>query len=168
MPGLEGDLRQPAVLGAIKLRIVTPVGEFLSELVEMVELNTSGGQIGVLPGHAHLVTPLEIGPIGIRANDRWRWWFCSGGFATIDPDRVSVLAIGLVAHVDHEVLEACCERARSFFGETLDEAAMAAACSRARDRLTTMPAFSATSGDPAFDIARATILSELLKNRPHH
>ena len=150
------------------LRIVTPAGEFLSERVEMVELTTSTGQIGVLPGHVHLVTPLEIGPIGVFAKERWRWWFSGGGFATIDPERVSVLAIGLVAHADDEVFEACCERARAMFGESLDEAAMAAACSRARDRLATMPAFTATSGDPEFDIPRAAILSELLKSKTHH
>jgi F-type H+-transporting ATPase subunit epsilon len=148
------------------LRIVTPGGEFLSASAEMVELNTSTGQIVILPGHTHLVTPLEIGPLGVCQAGRWRWWFSGGGFATIDPDRVSVLAIGLVAHADEEVFEACCQRARAMFGESVDEAAMAAACSRARERLTTMPAFSQASGDPEFDIARATILSELLKRDP--
>jgi F-type H+-transporting ATPase subunit epsilon len=168
MDGIDGAVRNPAAPAGLHLRIVTPAGEFLSERVEMVELNTSSGQIGVLPGHVHLVTPLEIGPIGARAEDRWRWWFSGGGFATIEPGHVSVLAIGLVAHVDHEVLEACCERARSLFGETLDEAAMAAACSRARDRLATMPPFTAATGDPEFDIPRAAILSELLKRKTHH
>lgn len=168
MTGIEGELRKPPSAVAMNLRIVTPAGEFLSERVEMVELSTSSGQIGVLPGHARLVTPLEIGPIGVRANDRWRWWFSGGGFATIDPDNVSVLAIGLVAHVDHEVLEACCDRARALFGESLDEAAMAAACSRARDRLATMPPFTAATGDPEFDIPRAAILSELLNAKRHH
>lgn len=168
MTGLEGDLHKPAAVGAINLRIVTPAGEFFSEPVEMVELNTSSGQIGVFPGHAHLVTPLEIGLIGVRVNDRWRWWFSGGGFATINPDHISVVTFGLVAHVDDEVLEACCERARSFFGETLDEAAMAAACSRARDRLATMPGFSADSAELELNIPRAAILSELLKARGRH
>jgi F-type H+-transporting ATPase subunit epsilon len=152
----------------IQLRIVTPVGEFLHEPVELVEMTTTVGQIGVLPGHAPLMAALEIGPISVVRNGPRHWWFSGGGTALIDPEKVSMLLIGLVAHLDDEVLEACCARARAMLGEGTDELAMAAACARARHTLTTLPAQPAAPAFvPEFDIPRAQILAELLHQKHH-
>lgn len=152
---------------SIDLRIVTPAGEFLHEAVEFVEMNTTVGQIGVLPGHAPLIAALEIGPISIVRNGQRHWWFSGGGTARIEPQSVSLLLMGLVAHLDDEVLEACCARARAMLGEGADELAMAAACDRARQSLAGMPAGRSTDFVPEFDIPRAAILSELLKSKTH-
>jgi F-type H+-transporting ATPase subunit epsilon len=151
----------------IDLRIITPAGEFLHEPVELIEMTTTLGQIGVLPGHAPLITALEIGPISVVRNGQRHWWFSGGGTALIDREKVSVILIGLVAHMDDEVLDACCARARAMLGEGDDELAMAAACDRARHSLTGLPAQRAPAFVPEFDIPRAHILSELLHHRYH-
>jgi hypothetical protein len=79
-----------------------------------------------------------------------------------------MLLIGLVAHLDDEVLEACCARARAMLGEGTDELAMAAACARARHTLTGLPAQPAAPAFvPEFDIPRAQILAELLHQKHH-
>jgi len=141
----------------IELRIVTPASEFLREPVELIEMTTTVGQIGVLPGHAPLMAALEIGPITVVRNGQRHWWFTGGGTARIEPEKVSLL-IGLVAHLYDEVLEACCARARAMFGEDADDLAMASACARARHALPTLP---------EFDIPRAAILAELLHQKHH-
>jgi F-type H+-transporting ATPase subunit epsilon len=151
----------------IQLRIVTPAGEFLHEPVEMIEMNTTVGQIGVLPGHAPLMAALEIGPIFVVRNGQRHWWFTGGGTARIEPEKVSLLLIGLVAHPNDEVLEACCARARAMLGEGADELAMAAACDRARHTLASLPAGGGTALVPEFDIPRAHILAELLHQKHH-
>lgn len=151
----------------IDLRIVTPAGEFLHEPVDLVEMTTSAGQIGVLPGHARLMASLEIGPISVVHQGRRRWWFSGGGTALIDPATVSILLIGLVAHLDDEVLEACCARAQAMLGEDADAQAMAAACARARHHLTIPPAQRGAPLVPEFDIPRAHILAELLQQKHH-
>jgi F-type H+-transporting ATPase subunit epsilon len=151
----------------IELRIVTPAGEFLREPVELIEMTTTVGQIGVLPGHAPLMAALEIGPISVVRNGQRHWWFTGGGTARIEPDSVSLLLIGLLAHLDNEVLEACCARARAMFGEDADDLAMASACARARHALLTLPAERRTALIPEFDIPRAAILAELLHQKHH-
>jgi F-type H+-transporting ATPase subunit epsilon len=151
----------------IDLRIVTPAGEFLREAVELVEMTTTVGQIGVLPGHAPLMAALEIGPISVVRNGQRHWWFSGGGTAHIGPGKVSMLLIGLVAHLDDEVLEACCARARAMLGEGADAQAMAAACARARYDRTSLPAQRSAPVVPEFDIPRARILAELL-HQTHH
>jgi F-type H+-transporting ATPase subunit epsilon len=150
----------------IDLRIVTPAGEFLHEPVELVEMTTTIGQIGVLPGHAPCMAALEIGPVSVVRNGQRHWWFSGGGTVLIDPAKVSMMLIGIVAHLDEEVMEACCARAQAMLGEGTDELAMAAACARARHTLTSLPPQGAEPVVPEFDIPRAHILAELL-HRPH-
>jgi F-type H+-transporting ATPase subunit epsilon len=152
---------------SIDLRIVTPAGEFLHEPVEFAEMTTTVGQIGVMPGHAPLIAALEIGPISVVRNGQRHWWFSGGGTARIEPDSISLLLIGLVGHLDDEVLEACCARARSMLGEGADELAMAAACERARHALAGQPTGRGAALIPEFDIPRAHILAELLHQKHH-
>jgi F-type H+-transporting ATPase subunit epsilon len=150
----------------IDLRIVTPAGEFLHEPVELVEMTTTEGQIGVMAGHTPLIAALEVGPVAITRNRERQWWFSGGGTAQITPHSVSMLLIGLVAHLDREELEACCARARTMLGEGTDELAMAGACDRARHLLADASSARAPFV-PELDIPRAHLLSELLHHKHH-
>ena len=46
---------------SIQLVVVTPVRQLLSESVTEVQLPGADGYLGVLPGHAPLITELGIG-----------------------------------------------------------------------------------------------------------
>lgn len=76
----------------IDLEIVTPERLVLGETVDEVILPGSEGYLGVLPGHAPLLTALGVGEVSYRAGERWRHLAVSGGFAEVLRDRVSVLA----------------------------------------------------------------------------
>ena len=47
----------------LQVRVITPDSIFIDINAEELILQTITGQIGVLPGHAPLLTALDIGPI---------------------------------------------------------------------------------------------------------
>ena len=78
---------------SIQLVVVTPVRQLLSESVTEVQLPGADGYLGILPGHAPLVTELGIGELTYRtAGGQTGLLAVIRGFAEVLPDRVSVLA----------------------------------------------------------------------------
>ena len=74
------------------LELVTPERRVLSE--EVVEVRIPGvvGELGVLPGHAPLLTALGTGPLAYTQAGVEHRLAVQGGFAEVLPDRVTVLA----------------------------------------------------------------------------
>jgi F-type H+-transporting ATPase subunit epsilon len=78
---------------SIQLVVVTPVRQLLRESVTEVQLPGADGYLGVLPGHAPLITELGIGELSYRtAGGQPALLAVIRGFAEVLPDRVSVLA----------------------------------------------------------------------------
>lgn len=77
---------------AIQLEIVTPERELVSESVESVQLPGLDGELGILPGHAPLITELGLGQLTYFHAGQTGHLAILGGFAEVLPDRVSVLA----------------------------------------------------------------------------
>lgn len=77
---------------SLELEIVTPEREVVREHVEAVELPARGGAIGVLPGHAPLVTELGMGALSYLRQGTTHYLAVVHGFAEVLPDRVIVLA----------------------------------------------------------------------------
>jgi F-type H+-transporting ATPase subunit epsilon len=77
---------------AIELQIVTPERHVLQETVQSVEIPGKEGYLGILPGHAPLVTELGVGILGYRKGSENRFVTVIQGYAEVLPDRVIVLA----------------------------------------------------------------------------
>ena len=79
---------------AIQLVVVTPERQLLREAVAEVEIPGKEGQLGVLPGHAPLMTELGIGVLSYKltASSQPVILAVIQGFAEVLPDRVTVLA----------------------------------------------------------------------------
>ena len=77
---------------AIELQIVTPERHVLQETVQSVEIPGKEGYLGVLPGHAPLLTELGAGILAYRKGSVNRFLTVIGGYAEVLPDRVIVLA----------------------------------------------------------------------------
>jgi len=77
---------------AIELQIVTPQRHVLQETVLAIEIPGKEGYLGVLPGHAPLITELGIGILAYRTASATRYLTIIEGYAEILPDRVIVLA----------------------------------------------------------------------------
>ena len=74
----------------IELEIVTPNGLVFSGKVDGVTIPGTGGYLGILPGHAPLVTELQIGVITYLADNAESRLFCAWGFAEILGNQVSI------------------------------------------------------------------------------
>ena len=79
---------------AIELTVVTTERQLLRETVLEVTIPGLNGELGVLPGHAPLMTELGIGELTYRTATSSRPTPLSviRGFAEVLPDRVTVLA----------------------------------------------------------------------------
>jgi F-type H+-transporting ATPase subunit epsilon len=78
---------------SIELIIVTPERQLLRESVVEVTLPGADGQLGVLPGHAPLITDLGIGELNYHAKAGADGTMAIiSGFAEVLGDRVTVLA----------------------------------------------------------------------------
>ena len=103
---------------AIQLVIVTPERQILRETVSEVTMPGADGYLGVLPGHAPLITELGVGELTYRTTSAQSGLLAViRGFAEVLPDRVSVLA---------ETAE---------FAEDIDLARAEAALKRAQERI---------------------------------
>ena len=73
--------------------IVSAEKEIFSGRVTMVIATGSIGELGILPGHAPLLTGIEPGPVTLRLEDGGEdVFFASGGFLEVQPGIVTVLA----------------------------------------------------------------------------
>ena len=75
-----------------QLEIVTPEKLVVKDSAEEVQIPGRNGYIGVLPGHAPLITELGAGEISYRAGGQLHRFSMAWGFAEVLPDRVTVLA----------------------------------------------------------------------------
>lgn len=121
---------------ALELIAVTPERQLLRETVVEVTMPGLDGALGILPGHAPLITELGIGELSYRTTTSSQPVLLAvlRGFAEVLPDRVTVLA-------------ETAERA-----EEIDLARAQAAKARAEKRL--------ASNDTNIDWDRATVALE--------
>lgn len=77
---------------SIKLQIVTPDREIAEEEVDEVSIPGKEGYLGVLPGHAPLLTELQTGILEYRQNGDKHCVAVHQGVAEVLSERVIVLA----------------------------------------------------------------------------
>jgi F-type H+-transporting ATPase subunit epsilon len=76
----------------LHLEIVSPEKLIFSGEVDFVSVPGKGGYLGILPGHAPMISELQIGEIHFRAGQKEGSFSCCMGFVEVLPDSVSVLA----------------------------------------------------------------------------
>jgi F-type H+-transporting ATPase subunit epsilon len=77
----------------IQLVIVTPERQVLTETVAELTMPGADGYLGILPGHAPLITELGVGELTYRTVGGQNGLLAViRGFAEVLPDRVSLLA----------------------------------------------------------------------------
>lgn len=123
----------------LAFELVTPDRAIAHEAVDELQIPGSQGYLGVLPGHAPLLTTLQAGELWFRRGAERSFVSVAFGFAEILPGRVTVLA-------------QIAERA-----EEIDAARAEAARERARERL------ASRSADVDFERARIALLKSLVR-----
>lgn len=96
-----------------KLTIVTPDREFFNEEADMVEFNTTEGEIGVYAGHAPLTVIVKPGILTITQGETVRNAALHAGFVQILPEEITILAeiIEWPQEIDKERAEEAKQRA---------------------------------------------------------
>jgi len=75
-----------------QLEIVTPEKIVVKDDAQEMQIPGKNGYLGILPGHAPLVTELAVGEITYRKEGYTHHLAVAWGFAEVLPDRVTVLA----------------------------------------------------------------------------
>src|SRR5512136_1071805 len=75
-----------------QLEIVTPEKMVVNAVAEEIQIPGKGGYLGILPGHAPLITELAVGEIAYRTGTQTRRLAVAWGFAEILPEKVTILA----------------------------------------------------------------------------
>jgi F-type H+-transporting ATPase subunit epsilon len=127
---------------SIELIVVTPERQLLSEKVVEVTMPGLDGELGVLPGHAPLITELGIGELHYQPEGGGQPVSLAivQGFAEVLPDRVTVLAetAERAEEIDLKRAEAALERAQKRIAQPspdVDWARAAVALQRALIRI---------------------------------
>jgi F-type H+-transporting ATPase subunit epsilon len=76
----------------LKLEVVTPERRAIQTEASEVQLPGSDGYLGILPGHAPLLTELGTGELSYQAGGTTLYIAVFGGYAEVLPDRVIALA----------------------------------------------------------------------------
>jgi len=114
---------------SFQLEIVTPEKLIVKDRAEEMQIPGKNGYLGILPGHAPLISELSVGQISYRNGSETHYLCVAWGFAEVLPDKVTILAETAERGEDVD-----CDRAQK-------------AKERAEQRL--------TSGDPEVDVPRA-------------
>ena len=75
-----------------QLEIVTPEKKVVDTPAEEAQIPGKNGYLGILPGHAPLITELAVGEIKFRERGNEQRLAVAWGFAEVLPDKVTILA----------------------------------------------------------------------------
>lgn len=78
--------------GTFKFELVSPERVLLLEDAEHVVVPGAEGDFGVLVGHAPVISTLRPGVLEVDLPGKKRRVFVKGGFAEVEPDRLTILA----------------------------------------------------------------------------
>ncbi len=95
------------------VRIITPDRVFYENQADMVEFNTTEGEIGVLPGHIPMTVIVKPGILYIHETEGEKKAALHAGFAEILPEGVTILAetIEWPGEIDENRAKSAMERA---------------------------------------------------------
>ena len=78
----------------LTVRVIAPDKTIWDSEAQEVILPSTTGQLGILGGHAPLLTALDIGVMRVRAGNDWIAIALMGGFAEVEADEVNILVNG--------------------------------------------------------------------------
>nr|YP_009296829.1 ATP synthase CF1 epsilon subunit [Bangiopsis subsimplex]AOM66172.1 ATP synthase CF1 epsilon subunit [Bangiopsis subsimplex]ARO90468.1 ATP synthase CF1 subunit epsilon [Bangiopsis subsimplex] len=80
---------------SIDIRVIAPDGTTWDANAEEIILPSSTGQLGILSGHAPLLTAIDIGVMRVRIGKNWTPVILMGGFAEIEDNKLTIVVNGI-------------------------------------------------------------------------
>ena len=127
-------------MAKLHVGILTVEGVRFNGEADFVVAPGSQGELGILPRHIPLLTPLKAGAVKVRNDNDEQFFFVSGGFLEVRPDQVTILAdtAERAEDIDESRAEEARRRAQSSIEQKAtdaDRAAAIGALARAEARL---------------------------------
>jgi F-type H+-transporting ATPase subunit epsilon len=116
-----------------QLEIVTPSRLLVKDAAEEAQIPGLSGYLGILPGHAPLITELAVGVITYKSNGAAHTLSVAWGFAEVLPDKVTILAEA--AERPQEIDVARAEKAKARAEDRLKSSSTDVDYDRAEDAL---------------------------------
>ena len=79
---------------SLNVRVITPDKVVWDATANELILPSSTGQIGILTGHAPLLTALDIGVMRLKSDKGWTSIVIMEGFAEVEENKVTILCNG--------------------------------------------------------------------------
>ncbi|MFD0590606.1 F0F1 ATP synthase subunit epsilon [Paenibacillus sp. GCM10027627] len=110
-------------MSSFLVEIVTPERKVYEETANMVSVTGVEGELGILPNHIPLVTPLRIAPVVIKRDGKVDVAAVNGGFIEVRKDKIVILAESaeLAQDISIERAEAAKQRAQQRLASKQDE-----------------------------------------------
>lgn len=78
----------------LNVRVIAPDKTIWDDECQEIILPSSTGQLGILSGHAPLLTALDVGVMRVRPEKDWLAIALFGGFAEVEDNTVTILVNG--------------------------------------------------------------------------
>src|SRR5207237_1765697 len=98
---------------SFQLEIVTPEKMVVRDVAEEMQIPGKNGYLGILPGHAPLITELAVGEIRYRKSSQTFYLAVAWGFAEVLPEKVTILAETAERAADIDVARAQAAKERA-------------------------------------------------------
>lgn len=90
----------------IQLEVVTPHGVVFTESVDFFSLRAMQGDIGVLPDHIPIITPIEIGLLEYKKSGEKDYIATMGGFLEVKDNKAVIITESAEKAEDIDILRA--------------------------------------------------------------
>ena len=97
----------------MQLTVITPNKIVFNEDIEELIIDTSNGQIGILPHHMPLVTAVKPGEMSLKIKGKFRHYAVTGGFLEVNKEGVTILADYAIHSEEIEVEKALAAKKRA-------------------------------------------------------
>jgi len=78
----------------LTVRVIAPDQTVWDDNADEVILPSTTGQLGILTGHAPLLTAVDTGVLRVRSKNQWTPIVLMGGFAEVEANEVTILVNG--------------------------------------------------------------------------
>lgn len=78
----------------LTVRVIAPDKTVWDDRAQEIILPSTTGQLGILTGHAPMLSALDTGVMRVRADKEWVAIALMGGFAEVENDEVTILVNG--------------------------------------------------------------------------
>lgn len=96
-----------------KLKIVTPKGVYQETEVEILNLRTTAGQIGILANHIPLASAIEISEMNYLQDGERKFFAIAGGFVYVNDQETTIIANAIESPEEIDINRALAAKQRA-------------------------------------------------------